>query len=82
MEKYSVSWLEIAHDAYISLPVSRRRAVDDRLEQLASQPTADSRQDPVTTWWTTTYGSGTGLLQYGVSRQHRRVVVLRLQDLG
>lgn len=82
MQDYSVSWLEVAREVYDSLPPSRRSAVDLRLELLAHQPTADARQDRSSGWWTTTYGGGTGLLLYGISDRHRRLVVLRLQDLG
>lgn len=82
MQEYSVSWLEVAREAYNSLPPSRRSAVDQQIDLLARQPTLGARQDRTSSWWTTTYGDGDGLLLYGISKCHRRVVILRLQDLS
>lgn len=82
MPRYTLSWLELAREAYDSLPLSRRDAVDERLNLLVDHPTTDAQHDSTTGWWVTTYANHTGLLLYGISGRHLRVVVLRLQDLG
>lgn len=79
MPRFSARWLEIALQQYGALPLHAQRLVDERIEELLERPEGprdayDSRSDQ----WTTTYGSGMGLLVYAVVTEHQRVLVLRV----
>lgn len=51
---HSVGWVDLATEAYVSLPVPRRLLVDERLRRLAADPEAGCTYDPTTAWWMAT----------------------------
>lgn len=78
---HTVGWVDLATEAYTSLPARRRLLIDERLDRLAADPEAGSTYDPATAWWTATYAEGTGLIMFANSARHRRLIVLRILDL-
>jgi hypothetical protein len=78
---YLVIWVDHATDQYLSLPQTRRLAIDDRLRRLARDPTEDATYDPETDRWSTEFDDG-GLIVFIASEPHRRVVILRVLDLA
>lgn len=77
---HTIRWVDLATEAYTSLPAQRRSLIDERLGQLAADPEVGSTYDPATAWWTTTYG--TGLIMFANSARHRRLIILRILDLS
>lgn len=79
MARCSARWLQIPLEQYGALPEAARRQVDLRVTELLDEPEGRSRAyDPPSGQWTTTYGSGAGLIVYAVVHPHRRVLILRL----
>ena len=79
MPRYGPVWLEIAGQQYRDLPGDLRELIDQRLDQLLENPTADpdaifnERSDQ----WSVPLGDQ-GLLFYAVVQYPAKVIVLRL----
>lgn len=86
MPCYTARWLEIAQKQRDSLPVSTRRLVDRRIEELLEDPTGDPhalyyrRFDE----WSIPFAFGVdeGFIYYAVVHEPRRVVILRRLVFG
>jgi hypothetical protein len=77
VQRFSARWLEVAREQYDALPSEIQQQVDERIGQLRDQPEGDRQSyDQPSDQWTTTYGSGAGLILYAVAGQ--RVLILRL----
>ncbi len=72
-------WLEIALEQYSNLPADVQTRIDARIDELLDNPSpADAGYDADTDQWTTTFGSGVGLILYAVVPHQERVIILRL----
>lgn len=79
MQRFSARWVQVAREQYDGLPGDIQQRVDERIEQLLERPEGPRQAyDAPSDQWTTTYGSGAGLILYAVVREHRRVLILRL----
>lgn len=72
-------WLEIALEQYSNLPTDVQALIDARIDALLDNPTpSDAGYDADTDQWTTTFGSGVGLILYAVVPTQDSVIILRL----
>ncbi|MGB8199871.1 MAG: hypothetical protein WCF33_09295 [Pseudonocardiaceae bacterium] len=86
MPGYPARWLEIAQEQHDSLPVTTRRLLDRRIEELLEDPTGDPhalyyrRFDE----WSIpfAFGADEGFIYYAVMHEPRRVVILRRLVFG
>lgn len=77
MPRYSLIWLEIAEQQYLSLPRDVQDQIDASLKQILDDPES-GKYDKSSDQWTVTFGDGAGMIVYAVVRQNVKVIVLRL----
>lgn len=77
-----IIWVDYATDQYLALSPDVRRHLDERLRQLAQDPTRDAFYDRDTDRWSVGCDNGQGLVVYIANQQHRRIVILRILHLG
>ena len=82
MADYLIIWVDYAKDQYLALDPDTTARIDDRLRQLAADPTADAHYDPGTDRWSADFDAGNGFLLYIVNDDNRRVVILRVIHLS
>lgn len=79
MPRFSVGWVDVAIDQYLTLEMGQRQLVDERIAELAELPDGpDCHRDRATDQWTTTDERGEGLILYIFRNDPARLVVLRL----
>ena len=76
--RFTMVWCDVPKDQYRSLPADVQAQVDDALELLSTDPVEHGTYDRGTDHWSTPFGGGNGFILYALSREHSKVMLLRI----
>lgn len=82
LAEYLISWVDYAVEQYRSLDGNASNSLNERLRELAVNPTIGAHYDPGTDHWSATFNHGRGFILYVVNETHSRLIVLRILSMG